>query len=163
MGVLCAGSSAFRHTISNAVAMTNLTAEMHLSDLPLHASRLIYEHRTCQIVPAVKAKLNPLRGKKIGLARRKIGFVPVHDAVPVVQRVSACWHSGINVEVCINTKRAFAAAPINSEEQSQYLCKCEHVGSDGCIKHRQQNQKARFFNYMVDHAVWGFKCWMRSD
>lgn len=99
MGVLCAGGSGFRHTISDAAAMTNLTTEMHLSELPLHASRLVYEHRTCQIVPAINAKLNLLRGKKIGLARRKIAFVAVHDAVPVVQRVSACWHSRIDVEV----------------------------------------------------------------
>jgi hypothetical protein len=57
-----------------------------------------------------------------------------------------------------NTKSAFAAAPINSEEQCQDLRNCEHVGSNGCIKHCQQNQKARFFKYMVDQAVWDFRC-----
>ncbi len=61
-----------------------------------------------------------------------------------------------------NTKRAFAAAPINSEEQCQYPCNCEHVGSNGCVKHRQQNQKARFFKYMMDQAVWDFKCFICS-
>ena len=99
MGVLCAGGSGFRHTISNAAAMSNLTTEMHLSELLLHASRLVYEHRRRQITAAINARLNLLRGKKIGLARRKFGFVAVHDAVPVIQRVSACWHSRIDVEV----------------------------------------------------------------
>jgi hypothetical protein len=28
-----------------------------------------------------------------------MAFVAVHDAVPVVQRVSACWHSRNDVEV----------------------------------------------------------------
>jgi hypothetical protein len=99
VGVPCVGGSGFRQTISNAVAMTNLTTEMRLSELPLHASRLVYEHRTCQIMRAIRARLNLLRGKKIGRAGRKIAFVAVHDAVPVVQRVSACWHSRIDVEV----------------------------------------------------------------
>jgi hypothetical protein len=99
VGAFCAGGSGFRHTISNAAAMINLTTEMHLSELPLHASRLVYEHRTCQIVPAINAKVNLLRGKKIGFTRGKIAFVAVHDAVPVAQRVSACWHSRIDVEV----------------------------------------------------------------
>jgi hypothetical protein len=98
VGVLCAGGSGFRHTISNA-AMTNLATEMHLSELPLHASRLVYEHSTCQIVPAMNARLNLLRAKKIGLDGRKIAFVAVYDAVAVVQRMSACWHSRIVVKV----------------------------------------------------------------
>jgi hypothetical protein len=98
-GSLRVGGSGFRHTISNATATTNLTTEMHLSELPLHASRLVYEQRTCQIVPAIYAKLNLLRAKKIGLAERKIAFVAVPDVVPVVQRVSAYWHSRIDVDV----------------------------------------------------------------
>jgi hypothetical protein len=99
VGVLCAGGSGFRHTISNAAAMTNLTADMHPSELRLHASRLIYEHRSCQMMLAIRGNLNLLMGKKIGLAGRKIAFVTVNDAVAVVQRVSACWHSRIDVEV----------------------------------------------------------------
>jgi hypothetical protein len=99
VGVLCASGSGIRHTISNAAAITNLTTEMHLRELPLHVSRLVYEHRACQIVRAINAQLNLLRAKKIGLAGRKIAFVAVHDAVPVVQRVSACWHSRIDLEV----------------------------------------------------------------
>jgi hypothetical protein len=50
-------------------------------------------------VPAINAKSNLLRGKKIGLARRKVALVDAHDAVPVVQRLSACWHSRIDAEV----------------------------------------------------------------
>jgi hypothetical protein len=99
VSVVGAGGSGLRHTISNAAAMTNLTAEMHLSELPLHASRLGYEHRSCQIAPAMDAKLNLLRAKKIGLANWKIAFVAAHDAVPVVQRMSACCHSPIDVGV----------------------------------------------------------------
>jgi hypothetical protein len=105
VGVLCAGGSGFRRTISNAAAMINLTTEMQLSELPLHASRFANEHRACQSGPAINAKLNLLRGKKIGLARRKIAFVAVHDAVPVVHRVSACWHSRIDVEVRLMNSR----------------------------------------------------------
>jgi RNA:NAD 2'-phosphotransferase (TPT1/KptA family) len=97
VGAHCAGGSGFRHTISNAAAMANLTTEMHLSELPLHASRLVHEHRSCHIVLAINAKSNLLRGKKIGLARRKIAFVAVYDPVPVVQRLSAGWHSRIDV------------------------------------------------------------------
>jgi hypothetical protein len=111
VGVICAGGFGFRHTISNAAATTNLTAEMHLSELPLHARRLGYEHRSCQIVPAMDAKLNLLRAKKIGLANRKIAFVTAHDAVPVVQRMSACCHSRVGVEVCsvMNSRHRNAA------------------------------------------------------
>jgi hypothetical protein len=43
-----------------------------------------------------------------------------------------------NQSYCEDTNEHFAAAPINSEEQWQYLCKCEHVGSNGRTKHRQQ-------------------------
>src|SRR5258708_610669 len=64
----------------------------------LLASRLAYEHRAFQILPAINAKSNLLRGKKIGRAMREIASVVVHDAVPVVQRLSACWHSRIDVE-----------------------------------------------------------------
>ena len=49
-----------------------------------------------------------------------------------------------------NTKRAFAATPVNSGEPCQSLRKCEHVGNNGGIRPRQQNQTARFFRYMAD-------------
>lgn len=50
-------------------------------------------------MPAINAQLKLLRAKKIGVVSRKIAFVAVHDSVPVIQRVSACWHSGIDIEV----------------------------------------------------------------
>jgi hypothetical protein len=56
-----------------------------------------------------------------------------------------------------NTKRAFAAAPITSRNNANICCKCKHVGSNGCTKHRQQNQKARFFKYIVDQGGLGLQ------
>jgi hypothetical protein len=57
-------------------------------------------------VRALRARSNLLRRKKIGRAGREIAFVAVHDAMPVVQRVSACWHSRIDVEVFSDEFRA---------------------------------------------------------
>jgi hypothetical protein len=50
--------------------------ERQLLNLSLHASRLAYEHRACQIVPAINAKLNLLRAKKIGTCKSKDHLSP---------------------------------------------------------------------------------------
>jgi len=74
--------------------------ERQLLNLSLHACRFAYEHRACQIVPAIKSKFEPVEAKEDrNLQGGRSDLSPRTDGVAVAQRLSACWHSCITVEV----------------------------------------------------------------
>jgi len=69
---LRAGGSGFRHTISNATAITNLTTEMHLFSCHCKPADLIVSTKHAKLATAIRTNQSSWEERKITLAEMRL-------------------------------------------------------------------------------------------